>query len=176
MADLIANPETFIEAALAEGKKRNITGYMMDFEAPSPYGDQALGVMAFINLFTDVMHANGIQVSNCIGSLSSLGYIASIENATLNRVVPMGLYGGFNTNWLQEVQIWRDKGMANKLGVGFCPTCGTAGAPADTPDEIASKFAVADIVGAQEIDMFAFGGGYDKAFEPYWAAMKRFIS
>jgi len=29
MADLIANPGTFIAAALAEGVKRNITGYTL---------------------------------------------------------------------------------------------------------------------------------------------------
>jgi hypothetical protein len=145
---------------------------MMDFEAPSPYGDQALGVMSFINTFTEVMQANGIQVSNCIGSLGS-GNVAVIENATLNRIVPMNLYNGFNTDWLAEVQLWKDSGMMSKLGVGFCPTCYVGGEP---PDTITQKFVIANLAGAQEVDLFAYGAGAGKDWAPYWAGMKTFMN
>ena len=98
--------------------------------------------------------------------------MAKLLNTTQMRTVPMSLYGTYDANWRGELAYWRQQGMADNLGVGFCPTCNEK-----TPEpNIAAKFAAASEF--WEIDMFAFEGGDSvlKAFEPYLPAMKAWLA
>lgn len=167
---LLAHPETVIATAVREAKRWNITGYQLDMEAPSPYGDDAVAVVEFVNTFATAMHSNGVQVSYCIGGMNGNQRLAAALNRSIDRTVPMNLYGSFDDAWRAEVGYWKEQGMIGKVGVGFCPTCGT-----ESASQIAGKFKAAEAMGAQEIDMFAFGGSEESAFVPYWAAMKSFL-
>merc|ERR1712232_78627 len=75
---------------------------------------------------------------------------------------------GYDSGWLAELAYWRSVGMADKLAVGFCPTCWTSGEPS-----LAEKFAAAATF--KEIDFFAYAASDEQYFEPYWAGMKAWL-
>ena len=91
MQALLANPESLIASAIAEGKKWNVTGYNVDMEAPSPLGCNALPVIAFVNKLSAALAEEGIQTSYCIGSMNGDAPLAQALNKTAMRTVPMGL-------------------------------------------------------------------------------------
>ena len=61
---LLASPDSLIASAVAEGKKWNVTGYNVDMEAPSPVGDDALPVIAFVNKLSSALAKEGIILTN----------------------------------------------------------------------------------------------------------------
>jgi hypothetical protein len=170
-----------------------IVAQNVDMEAPSPYGDDAVAVIEFVNKLSAALAKEGVQTSYCIGGMNGNLPLAKALNQTAMRTVPMSLYGSFNANWEAEVAYWKASGMAGKLGVGFCPTCNEPNG--EVPSQIASKVrapaadnclprgysrrhdrlarvmtdrtqfaAAADF---DEIDMFAFGAGAEQPFKPY---------
>ena len=171
MKALLGNPQAVIKSALAEAKRWNITGYNLDMESCSPFGDNALPVIEFVNTFSAAMAQEGVMTSYCIGGSTGDLALLQLLNKTAMRTVPMSLYGSYDDSWKAEVAYWSAQGMAGKLGVGFCPTCNEPhGEPAA---QIASKFKAA--AAFDEIDMFAYGAGAESSFAPYWEAMKNFL-
>ena len=65
MESLLKHPEALIASAIAEAKKWNVTGYNVDMEAPSPVGDDALAVVAFVNKLSAALAAHGVKTSYC---------------------------------------------------------------------------------------------------------------
>ena len=168
MASLLADPGPLISSAIAEAKRWNVTGFNIDMEAPSPYGDQDTVVMEFVNTLSTALAEHGIQTSNCLGGINGSPGDAALLNRTAMRTVPMNLYNGYDSDWTAEVNFWRQEGMVNKLGIGFCPTCYASPEP-----DLAAKFKVA--AAYNEIDFFAYGAGYGAQFAPYWDLMRDFL-
>jgi len=178
MFAMLANPEPLIASAIAEAKKWNITGYNLDFESKAPLGDNTMPVIAFANKFSAALAKEGVQTSYCIGGMNGDADMAKALNQTAMRTVPMNLYNSYDSSWQAEVDYWQAQGMGGKLGIGFCPTCydSTNG---ESPAQIAQKFMATLESGAEEIDMFAFGGLVSlqqTAFAPYWEGMKLFLA
>ena len=68
-----------------------MTGYNVDMEAPSPLGDDALPVIAFVNKLSSALAKEGIQTSYCIGGMNGNLPLALALNKTAMRTVPMSL-------------------------------------------------------------------------------------
>jgi hypothetical protein len=145
MRQLFANPEPFISACIAASKTEPITGFNVDWEPPSASGDpsptpqDALDYVAFLNVFADAMHANGLTVSVDVADWSAIWNLTALGLSRVDKVETMSTYTDDFAAFTAALQAAVAVIPAEKLVVGLETVHASDGKPY-TDAELAERF------------------------------------
>ena len=122
MRQVFADPEPFIDACLRAAAEEHLTGFNIDWEptsAENVTAADASAYAAFVQHFSQAMHAQGVKVSVDVATWSPIWDLPALAATDVDYLVTMGTYTANTTSFLHQL----DKALASvpvsKLVVGL---------------------------------------------------------
>jgi len=155
MRQVFAEPQPFIQSCLAAAAKENLTGFNIDWE-PTTAGevtaDDAAAYAAFLQTFSQAMHAAGVLVSVDVATWSPIWDIPAIAATEVDFMATMNTYTANTTTWLRQLDAAVAAIPLNKLVVGL--ECDQADVGSLSEEALQARFAALDANGVRGIGLW----------------------
>lgn len=119
MRTVFADPDPFISSCISAAKQYNYTGYNLDWEPTDDVqADDGANYAAFIQVFADALHKEGLKLSVDVATWSSVWNYTAIAETTSDIVISMGTYTTTDTSFTSQLEKITTS-FGDRAGVGL---------------------------------------------------------
>ncbi|KAH3759947.1 hypothetical protein Pelo_8259 [Pelomyxa schiedti] len=171
MRYLFANPDHFINEAVANAVIYGHSGYNMDFEPTTTATDQdAIDYANFLTQFADALHLKGKVLSVDVATWNTIWNYELIAQSHVDYINCMATYTGSWDSFQKQLALAVSEIGTEKLGIGM-ETVNTQNDQPLTDDEIEERFNLCEANGVHEVDIWEM-----PIYDNWWPYITQFMS